>query len=132
MDMVGRLNDSTHGISIGGFGTSPVWGELIKTDDAYFKIKVDSSGTGPSDHTSFYVKDIPVLFFFTGSHLDYHKPSDDAPKINFNGIVSIVNYIKGIIRSTDTKEKIAFTKTREVHSGMASSFSTVEWQVALK
>ncbi len=122
MDMVGRLNDSTHGISIGGFGTSPVWGELIKTDDAYFKIKVDSSGTGPSDHTSFYVKDIPVLFFFTGSHLDYHKPSDDAPKINFNGIVSIVNYIKGIIRSTDTKEKIAFTKTREVHSGMASSF----------
>ncbi|MFT3979212.1 MAG: M28 family peptidase [Ferruginibacter sp.] len=122
MDMVGRLNDSTHSISIGGFGTSPVWGELIKTDDSYFKIKVDSSGTGPSDHTSFYVKDIPVLFFFTGTHMDYHKPSDDADKINYNGIVSVVNYIRNILEATNTKDKIAFTKTKEVHSNMASSF----------
>jgi len=122
MDMVGRLNDSTHGISIGGFGTSPIWGTLIKADDAYFKVKIDSSGTGPSDHTSFYVKDIPVLFFFTGTHMDYHKPSDDAQKINYAGIVKVVNYIKNIIQATDTKDKIAFTKTREVHSGMASSF----------
>lgn len=122
MDMVGRLNDSTHGISIGGFGTSPVWSGLIKTEDPYFKIKIDSSGTGPSDHTSFYIKDIPVLFFFTGTHMDYHKPSDDADKINYNGLLKVVDYIKNIIKATDQKDKIAFTKTREVHSGMRSSF----------
>lgn len=122
MDMVGRLNDSTHGISIGGFGTSPAWGNLIKTNDDYFKIKIDSSGTGPSDHTSFYIKDIPVLFFFTGTHMDYHKPADDADKINYDGMLRIVDYIKNIIVQTNSLDKLTFTKTREVHSGMASSF----------
>ncbi|MEP7238539.1 MAG: M28 family peptidase, partial [Ferruginibacter sp.] len=66
MDMVGRLNDSTHGLTIGGYGTSPVWGQEISATDKYLKINFDSSGVGPSDHTSFYRKDIPVLFFFTG------------------------------------------------------------------
>ncbi len=122
MDMVGRLNESTNSISIGGFGTSPIWSELINKDDKNFKIKIDSSGTGPSDHTSFYLKDIPVLFFFTGTHTDYHKPGDDADKINYNGIVKVVNYIKNILTTTNAKDKIAFTKTREVHSGMRSSF----------
>ena len=122
MDMVGRLNDSTHSLSIGGFGTSPVWSELINTDDKNFRIKIDSSGTGPSDHTSFYLKDIPVLFFFTGTHTDYHKPSDDADKINYNGMQQIIGYIKNLLTATNDKDKIAFTKTREVHSGMRSSF----------
>ncbi len=122
MDMVGRLNDSTHSLSIGGFGTSPVWSELINTDDKNFRIKIDSSGTGPSDHTSFYLKDIPVLFFFTGTHTDYHKPSDDADKINYNGMLQIIGYIKNLLTATNDKDKIAFTKTREVHSGMRSSF----------
>lgn len=122
MDMVGRLNDSTHSISIGGYGTSPAWGELIKKEDANFKIKIDSSGTGPSDHTSFYLKDIPVLFFFTGTHTDYHKPGDDADKINYNGMLQIIDYIKNLLAATNDKDKLAFTKTREVHSGMRSSF----------
>jgi len=122
MDMVGRLNDSTHSLSIGGFGTSPVWNELINQNDKNFKIKIDSSGTGPSDHTSFYLKDIPVLFFFTGTHTDYHKPGDDADKINYNGMLQIISYIKNLLTATNDKDKIAFTKTREVHSGMRSSF----------
>jgi Zn-dependent M28 family amino/carboxypeptidase len=58
-----------------------------------FNIKYDSSGTGPSDHTSFYRKDIPVLFFFTGLHTDYHKPSDDADKINYTGMSKVVRFI---------------------------------------
>ena len=122
MDMVGRLNDSTHSLNIGGFGTSPVWNELINKDDKNFRIKIDSSGTGPSDHTSFYLKDIPVLFFFTGTHTDYHKPGDDADKINYNGMLQIISYIKNLLAATNDKDKIAFTKTREVHSGMRSSF----------
>ncbi|MEO7045124.1 MAG: M28 family peptidase [Ferruginibacter sp.] len=120
MDMVGRLNDSTHGLTIGGYGTSPFWGEIIKTNDPYFKIKVDSSGSGPSDHTSFYRKDIPVLFFFTGTHSDYHKPSDDADKINYGGEVFVINYIKNILARTNKEEKLSFTKTREAAVGTSS------------
>src|SRR6187399_3395892 len=124
MDMVGRLNDSSQTVTIGGYGTSPQWSTLVDPNNKKnpFVIKIDSSGTGPSDHTSFYIKDIPVLFFFTGTHMDYHKPSDDADKINYNGISKVVDYIKNIITATDGKDKIAFTKTREVHSGMRSSF----------
>lgn len=120
MDMVGRLNDSTRGLTVGGYGTSPLWGELIKTDDPYFKIKIDSAGSGPSDHTSFYKKDIPVLFFFTGTHSDYHKPSDDADKINIAGEIAIINYIKNIITATAGKDKLAFTKTREASMGKST------------
>lgn len=120
MDMVGRLNDSTRTISVGGYGTSPEWGRLIKTETDFFKIKIDSSGTGPSDHTSFYNKDIPVLFFFTGTHMDYHKPSDDADKINYNGMLHILTYIQNLLTQTNNTGKLAFTKTREVHVGRTS------------
>jgi hypothetical protein len=120
MDMVGRLNDSSRSISVGGYGTSPEWGRLVREENEYFKIKLDSSGTGPSDHTSFYIKDIPVLFFFTGTHMDYHKPSDDADKINYDGILRIAIYIQQLINATDIIPKLAFTKTREVHMGRSS------------
>ncbi len=122
MDMVGRLNDSTHGLTIGGYGTSPLWGQLLTEKDKFFTIKFDSSGTGPSDHTSFYRKDIPVLFFFTGVHSDYHKPSDDADKINYNGELQVVKYVYNIIDAANKKGKLAFTKTREAASSGKSSF----------
>jgi hypothetical protein len=123
MDMVGRLNDSTHGFTIGGYGTSPVWGSQLAATDKYFKINFDSSGTGPSDHTSFYRKDIPVLFFFTGAHSDYHKPSDDADKINYTGELMLIKYIYGVIEKTNDKGKLAFTKTREAQQMGKRSFS---------
>ncbi len=122
MDMVGRLNDSTHGLTIGGYGTSPAWGKLIDTSDAFFHIKFDSAGIGPSDHTSFYKKDIPVLFFFTGTHHDYHKPSDDADKINFDGAARISEYILQLIRKTEMHPKLTFSKTRDAVSTGKSSF----------
>ena len=123
MDMVGRLNDSTHGLTIGGYGTSPVWGAGILAKDKYLKINFDSSGTGPSDHTSFYRKDIPVLFFFTGAHSDYHKPSDDADKINYAGELVILKFIYKVIESSNKKGKLAFTKTRETQAQGRRSFS---------
>ena len=122
LDMVGRLNDSTRGLNIGGYGTSPTWGEMLYAKDNYFAIKFDSSGTGPSDHTSFYRKDIPVLFLFTGVHSDYHKPSDDADKINYTGQLKVVNYIYDIVVATNKKEKLSFTKTREAATSAKSSF----------
>jgi aminopeptidase YwaD len=122
MDMLGRLSDSTKGLTIGGYGTSPVWGQVLSVKDKYFTIKFDSSGTGPSDHTSFYRKDIPVLFFFTGVHADYHKPADDADKINYTGELMIVKYIFNIIDNTDKKGKLGFTKTKEAVTSAKSSF----------
>ena len=122
MDMVGRLNDSTHGLTIGGYGTSPIWGQLLTEKDKFFTIKFDSSGTGPSDHTSFYRKDIPVLFFFTGAHSDYHKPTDDANKINYDGELQVVKYIYNVIDAANKKGKLVFTKTREAASTGRSSF----------
>ena len=123
MDMVGRLNDSTHGFIIGGYGTSPLWGTTLSATDKYFKINFDSSGTGPSDHTSFYRKDIPVLFFFTGAHSDYHKPSDDADKINYTGELMLIKYIYSVIEKTNDKGKLTFTKTRETQQMGKRSFS---------
>jgi hypothetical protein len=119
MDMVGRLNDSSQVVTIGGFGTSPAWSSVINPADKKnpFTIRIDSSGTGPSDHTSFYRKDIPVLFFFTGLHTDYHKPTDDIDKINYIGETRIINYISGIVLSPiSTGQKLAFTKTRETQT----------------
>ncbi len=120
MDMIGRLNDSTQGISIGGYGTSPAWGDLFNHLPTELKIKFDSSGSGPSDHTSFYRKDIPVLFFFTGTHKDYHKPSDDADKINYAGEARVIRFIYRILERMDQAEKIPFNKTREVATGKSS------------
>jgi aminopeptidase YwaD len=118
MDMVGRLNPESKVLTIGGIGTSPAWSSVLKMNEQTdFSIKIDSSGTGPSDHTSFYRKDLPVLFFFTGLHTDYHKPSDDAHLINYSGMRHIVQYISRIIDNTPVAEKLAFTKTKEQQMG---------------
>lgn len=126
MDMVGRLNDSSKTVTVGGYGTSPFWGEALgklTTRKQPLALKFDSSGTGPSDHTSFYRKDIPVLFFFTGLHADYHRPSDDADKINYTGEWQIIRLIEAIIQAAGSKGKLTFTKTREVQTATAARFS---------
>lgn len=124
MDMVGRMNDSTKTITLGGYGTSPSWKNMIDgVKNKSFTIKYDSSGTGPSDHTSFYRKDIPVLFFFTGLHTDYHKPSDDADKINYNGMAQVVQFIQQLIEGDKPAQKIAFTKTRETQTTTSARFT---------
>lgn len=122
MDMVGRY-DSARKLTVGGYGTSPVWSEVVHTTNPGLVVKTDSSGSGPSDHASFYRKDIPVLFMFTGSHSDYHKSSDDADKINYEGQKQIVHYIYNIIRATDSKGKLAFLKTREPEMGKSTRFT---------
>jgi aminopeptidase YwaD len=129
MDMVGRLSDSTRVLTVGGIGTSPAWAGIFpplpdngRAVRKAFVLKFDSSGTGPSDHTSFYRKDIPVLFYFTGLHADYHKPSDDADKINYTGEQMIIRHIYGVIESLNNKGKLVFTKTRETQTSTNASF----------
>lgn len=114
MDMIGRY-DTARKLTIGGYGTSPVWGNIFSsTPDKNLVVKLDSSGSGPSDHASFYRDSIPVLFFFTNSHPDYHKATDDWDKINYNGEVEIIDYIVKLIEATDSKGKLGFAKTRDM------------------
>jgi aminopeptidase YwaD len=126
MDMIGRLNDSTRTVTIGGYGTSPAWGQLFSSKPFTrfpMTFRFDSSGTGPSDHTSFYRKEIPVLFYFTGLHSDYHKPSDDFDKINYHGLLQIIKKITAVAELMNQKERPVFTKTRETQSATQARFS---------
>lgn len=118
MDMVGRLNDSTHALTLGGVGTSPAWGEVVEMGGKKFKLVLDSAGVGPSDHTSFYYAGIPVLFFFTGTHKNYHKPSDRAELINYKGEVEVINYAEEVITKMDKLNvKPGYLVTRTITPG---------------
>jgi aminopeptidase YwaD len=130
MDMLGRLGTTEPTVTVGGYGTSPTWGEAYAVTGkkglyaSNLKFRYDSSGTGPSDHTSFYRKNIPVLFYFTGLHADYHKPTDDADKINYVGQMNIVKHILSVIEAANrAPDRLAFTKTREQQMGTSARFS---------
>ena len=111
-DMVGRLNDQKT-LAINGIGTSTKWQELINDANTFdFQLKTTESGIGPSDHTSFYLQNIPSIHFFTGQHSDYHKPSDDVEKINFDGMFLIHEYVKKIIELSTKIEKFDFQETK--------------------
>lgn len=111
MDMVGRLN-AENTLAVYGVGTSPILKQSVNANSGSLKIVENESGVGPSDHTSFYLADIPVLHFFTGQHEDYHKPSDDTEKVNFEGMEIVSNYIFSIIKDLDSQPKLPFRKTK--------------------
>ena len=111
MDMIGRLNAEKR-IVIGGVGTAPEFVPLFKSISTDLSIKLDSAGIGPSDHTSFYLKNIPVLFFFTGQHSDYHKPTDDTPLVNFAGEKQVLELAAKAINSLDKTPKLTFQQTK--------------------
>ena len=83
-----------------------------------FNLQLNEDGFGPSDHSSFYGKKIPVLFFFTGTHLDYHKPTDTAEKINYAGLSQITTYVSEIVKAVDLNPKKP-TYTVAKSSGMS-------------
>lgn len=70
-----------------------------------FLLTLSEDGYGPSDHQSFYAKQVPVLFFWTGTHEDYHKPSDTADKINYEGEARIVSFVRDLVRDIDRSDK---------------------------
>ena len=107
MDMIGRMKDRK--LVIGGVGTAKEWRDIIAkgTADANrsFSLTLNEDGFGPSDHSSFYGKQVPVLFFWTGTHTDYHKPSDTFDKINYTDEARILNLVAYIVRDVDSTEK---------------------------
>lgn len=124
MDMIGRLRNGS--LFVGGVGTSPTWKPLIEKlngttqptasaagNGPRFQVGFGEDGFGPSDHQSFYVRDVPVLFFFTGTHDDYHKPSDTADKINAEGLKQVAEFVSEIAVSVANEpQRIAFTKVK--------------------
>lgn len=122
MDMVGRLNEEKT-LVIQGTGTSPVWSTVLDTIyEGGVHVKGAESGLGPSDHASFYLEGIPVLFLFTGQHSDYHKPSDDAHLIHYDGIALISNIVMKILTKLEGKEKLPFTMTKDGDTKKSTSF----------
>lgn len=112
MDMIGRYRDDK-GLMVQGIGTSSLWGKMIEVINPDLKIVKDSSGIGPSDYTSFYLKGLPVLGFFTGQHTDYHKPSDDADKIDVIGEKRVLDFAVRLIEGTCTFPKMDFQQTKQ-------------------
>lgn len=111
MDMIGRMRENK--LTIYGVGTSPVWNEIIERLNSEFKFELNliKDGYGPSDQAQFYSKNIPVLHFFTGIHSDYHKPSDDYDKINYQGQKKILDFIARLTFELDkSREKPQFVK----------------------
>ena len=102
MDMIGRLNEDK--LTVEGAGTSSIWKNILDSLNNiqnHLKLTLGESGYGPSDQSSFYAKDLPVLQFFTGLHSDYHRPSDDWDKINAEGEVKVLDLVYGVINTID-------------------------------
>ena len=101
MDMVGRLRSQQ--LQVGGVGTALESEEIVLNHVAHDSLKISTTreGYGASDHSSFYGKNLPVLFVTTGAHTDYHTPEDDIDRINIEGMVLISRYVSGIVNYID-------------------------------
>ena len=112
LDMVGRLREDH--LWVGGTGTSPVWPALLERlnkESGRFRLTSWPGGKAPSDHQSFYETGMPVLFFFTGLHGDYHRPSDDWNTLEYDGLVRVARYAAAVAKDLSTRsERPAFTK----------------------
>jgi hypothetical protein len=120
LDMVGRMRDGK--LTVGGVGTSPEFRKLLESANNGLTLQLSDDGFGPSDHSSFYAKQIPVLFFFTGTHDDYHKPSDTADKINYEGEAKVVGFVRDIALAIDRGDaRPAYALTQSSQPGGRSS-----------
>ncbi len=120
MDMIGRLQNDR--LIVVGSGTSPAWNSLLDevNSSANFTLSRSESGFGASDQQSFYAHKIPVLFFFTGLHSDYHRPTDTADKINAEGEARVVNFVaRCAAHIADAGERPAYQEIKAADSAPA-------------
>ncbi|GHB57826.1 M20/M25/M40 family metallo-hydrolase [Persicitalea jodogahamensis] len=111
MDMIGRYNPD-RGVGIGGYGTSASWPGIFEGVTSEVKFFTDRAGSGGSDHGSFYAKEIPVLFFHTGGHDDYHKPTDDADKVDAEAEAAILKIEIDLIENAMKLPKLEFQEVK--------------------
>jgi hypothetical protein len=117
-DMVGRLDSIKRSLTLIGTGTATEWDSIIKiTNHHNLDIKRSASGISGSDQMSFYLAKLPVLFFFTGLHSDYHTPTDDLDRINFDGMRQVVLYAQDMIKTMDGFPKLTYNKTKDLSQG---------------
>jgi hypothetical protein len=120
MDMIGRMKDRK--LIIGGVGTAKEWRGLLEPEKS-FELTLNEDGVGPSDHSSFYLKQVPVLFFWTGTHNDYHKPSDTWDKINYNDEAKILSLVARVVRDIDGADKrLTYTTAKSDSTPRAGGF----------
>ena len=114
LDMIGRLSDSSHMLTLGGFGTSPSWGDLCNGIKAKkeFSLRLENRGDAPGDQTSFYQKEIPVLFLATADHPNAGVGSDDFDKINYAGELEVIKFVYDIVEAANNRGRFAFTKPK--------------------
>ncbi len=119
-DMIGRLGEA--GLAIGGVGSSPAWmGILDEIGDRGLPILYDRAVTTRSDHASFYRREIPVLFFFTQLHDDYHGPGDEADRINRDGLTRVAELVHAVVRKTADGRPVPFSAPRGPEEGLVPS-----------
>ncbi|MEZ4903965.1 MAG: M20/M25/M40 family metallo-hydrolase [Spirosomataceae bacterium] len=111
MDMIGRYN-AQRGVGIGGYGTSDSWPQIFRDVKGNVKFFTDPAGSGGADHASFYAKKIPVLFFHTGGHDDYHRPTDDIEKIDLHSEVEILNIEIELIEQAIKLPKLKYIEVK--------------------
>lgn len=122
LDMVGRLNEEKV-LVINGVGTSPAWNAMLEEIDVHdIDITTTESGIGASDHTSFYLQDLPAVHFFTGQHQDYHKPIDDSHLINYQGMLEVTDFIMALISQINEAEAMEFSKTNDESERQVARF----------
>ena len=104
MDMIGRMTDKK--LMIFGIGTADKWEAILDSaNTGNLDLNLVKDGTGASDHTSFYYKNIPVLHYFTDTHADYHRPSDDTEYINMDGTALALHHLVRVIVQLDELSK---------------------------
>lgn len=113
LDMVGRLQEN-RSVQVSGVGTAEGLRDLVSSvcDTGIIKLSLSDEGYGPSDHSSFYGRNIPVLFFTTGAHLDYHTPEDTWDKLNYEGMIPVSDLVYTITASlSNTTERLKFLES---------------------
>jgi hypothetical protein len=118
MDMIGRIKDEK--VYVGGVGTGANFKSLLNEEKnrSPFQLEYSAGGYGASDHTSFVAKKIPVLFFFSGLHSDYHKPSDTWEKINAPDAAKLLDFIDDVALKIDSEpQRVAFVTVAEDQPG---------------
>ncbi len=123
LDMVGRLGDSRR-LVVSGTGTSPAWASALDAaaEATNITLAEDPSGLGASDHTSFYLDDIPAVHLFTGAHDHYHTPGDDSHRIDYDGLHDVATFAVRLVEALGDDGDLPFTETDNEPQGRRTSF----------